>query len=101
MGGLPQRALPPPAPTRPSAEHCCPACYRAPPACSGRFLQVAGISFVFDPATKTVVSAHLSDGRRLFGPAGADRYGRYRHSRAYTGDVLVATTNFLADGGDE
>lgn len=98
--GLLWRAAAPRAPPCSGAEHACPSCFTHarhprphPPLRSGRFPQISGMRFVFDPVAKAVVSAHLADGRRLFGPAGPYMYGRYRHSRTYTGDVLLATTN--------
>ena len=56
--------------------------------------------YAFDTAAKSVVSAHLADGRALLGGAGgAGGRGRGR-GRAYTGDVLLATISYLAAGGD-
>jgi len=61
---------------------------------SGRFLQVSGIEFVWDPtrpAGERIVSAHLSDGTAI-----VENYEVVTDGPS----VYIATNNFTAGGGD-
>ncbi|KAI7845123.1 hypothetical protein COHA_001328 [Chlorella ohadii] len=63
----------------------------------GRFPQVGGMKFAFDARTRRVLSVHLGNGAWLFG---APAPTKHHTPVVYTGDLLLITNNYVAEGGD-
>lgn len=62
-----------------------------------RILQVGGMKFAFDARTRRVLSVRLGNGAWLFG---APAPTKHHTPVVYTGDLLLITNNYVAEGGD-